>query len=167
MEKIAGDMSGLLQETLKKYQDLKSLLEIEKKYITDMDLKKLWLSTEKKKALVSSIESIITKILGQVKHYISHLEMNIKSFRVWDLVAALPLRIKAKSKLKAIGLKIDTCKREIAVLVHDNKRYISEYLSVINGIFNTVGRPTGQDQYTRNGYMIPPRDNTSLINAEV
>ena len=73
MEKIAGDMSGLLHETLELYRELKVLLDTEKDYITDMDVKSLWVSTERKKSLVRSIEDQINRILGRVKKHAAHL----------------------------------------------------------------------------------------------
>jgi len=167
MEKIAGDMSGLLHETLEKYRELKGILVTEKKIIIEMDVKKLWDSTDKKKTLVQSIESLITTILDRVKNYASHFEMDARSFRVKDVVSALPLRMKIKSKLKALGLKIDALKHEIALLAHENKRYIVEYLSVIDGIFSTVRQRPDQDQYSPYGRMLEPTETRRLIHTEV
>jgi uncharacterized protein YoxC len=167
MEKIAGDMSGLLHETLDLYQELKHLLETEKKYITDMDVEKLWTSTDKKKQIVGSIESLVNKILDRVKNYVSHFQMDVRSFRVREVVSALPLKMKIKSQLKQIGSRIDAVKQEISLLAHENKRYIVEYLSVIDGIFNTIKKKPDQDQYSQYGRILPSNETTRLFNAEV
>ncbi len=168
MEKIAGDMSGLLQETLELYQDLKSVLVTEKQFIKEMDVQRLWASTDRKKKLVHSIEEAISKIIAQAKQHAAHLEMTVQNFMVRDLVSMLPLRMKVKSKLKGLGLRIDACKKEIALLAYENKRYLVEYLSVIDGIFNTIRQQaSGMDQYAKNGRVYSPGEGTRLINAEV
>jgi flagellar biosynthesis/type III secretory pathway chaperone len=168
MEKIAGDMSGLLQETLELYQDLKSVLVTEKQFIKEMDVKSLWVSTDRKKRLVQSIEEVISKILTQAKQHAVHLEMTVQNFMVRDVVSVLPLRMKVKSKLKSLGLRIDACKKEIALLAYENKRYLVEYLSVIDGIFSTIRhQASGMDQYAKNGQVYSPGEGTRIINAEV
>ena len=167
MEKIADNISGLLEDTLDLYQELRHLLEAEKKYIVEMDVQKLWKATDKKKTLANSLETVIEKILGQAKQYASHLEMTVTSFQVREIVSALPLTMRVKSKLKSIGNKIDACKHEIFLLANENKRYISEYLSVIDGIFATVVRPPAQEQYSQSGRILSSNDQNCLINAEV
>lgn len=167
MEKIAGDMSGLLQETLDLYQDLKSVLVSEKQYIKDMDVKSLWDSTDRKKKLVRSIEDVVLKILSQAKQYAAHFEMTVQNFVVRDVVSALPLRMKVKAGLKTLGARIDACKKEISLLAYENKRYLVEYLSVIDGIFTTIRQSSGTDQYRKNGQVYSPGETTRLINAEV
>jgi flagellar biosynthesis/type III secretory pathway chaperone len=167
MEKIAGDMSGLLQETLDLYQDLKIVLVTEKQYIKQMDVKSLWDSTDQKKKLVRSIENVISKILNRAKQYAAHFEMSVQNFMVRDVVSALPLRMKVKSRLKSLGARIDACKKEISLLAYENKRYLVEYLSVIDGIFNTIRQSSGMDQYRQNGQVYSPGESTRIINAEV
>ncbi|WDP87260.1 MAG: hypothetical protein HUN05_20785 [Desulfobacter sp.] len=167
MEKIADDMSGLLNETLGFYKELKVLLEAEKKYITDMDVQKLWDSTDRKKQIVESIESMIARILDRVKTYVSDFEMDVRSFRVREVVAVLPLKMRIKSGLKTIGLKIDGLKHEIGLMANENKRYILEYLSVIDGVFSTIKQRPDQDQYSSYGHILSSNETTRLINAEV
>ncbi len=167
MEKIAGNISGLLEDTLDLYQELRHLLEAEKEYIVEMDVQKMWKVTDKKKTLANSLEMVIEKILGQAKQYASHLEMTVTSFQVREVVSALPLTMRVKAKLKNLGNKIDACKHEIFLLAHENKRYITESLSVIDGIFSTVVHPPGQEQYSQYGQIVSPKDRTCLINAEV
>jgi hypothetical protein len=168
MEKIAGDMSGLLQETLDRYQDLKSLLVTEKTYIENMDVKQLWSAADQKKRLVQSIEEIVSKILSRASKYTAHFDMTVQNFTVGEVVSALPLRMKVKSQLKYIGNRIDACKKEISLLAYENKRYIVEYLSVIDGIFSTIRQTSAtENQYSQNGQIYSPGDNTRIINAEV
>lgn len=168
MEKIAVEMSGLLQETLGLYQDLKFVLVTEKEYIQTMDVKNLWESTDKKKRLAKSIEEIVLKMLGQAKQYAIHLDMTVKNFTVRDVVSALPLRMQVKSKLKSLGDRIDACKKEISLLAYENKRYLTEYLTVIDGIFNTIRQAPAMNQYSKNGQVYAPGQTTTrLIHAEV
>jgi hypothetical protein len=127
----------------------------------------LWTSTEKKKQLVRSIEAVTLKILDTAKGYAAHVDMSVRNFKVREVVSALPLRIRVKSKLKALGQKIDACKKEISLLAYENKKYIVEYLSVVDGIFSTLRQGAGQDQYSKSGQIYQPDPPTRLINAQV
>lgn len=167
MEKIADEMSGLLEQTLGLYQDLKSVLVTEKSYIERMDVKNLWATTDKKKRLVSDIEGVISKMLAQAKQHAIHLDMSVHTFKVREAISALPLRMKVKSQLKALGRQIDDCKKEITLLAYENKRFITEYLTVIDGVFSTLRQGTGLNQYSKSGQIYAPGETTRLINAEV
>jgi flagellar biosynthesis/type III secretory pathway chaperone len=167
MEKIAGDMSGLLQETLDLYQDLKSVLVTEKSHIEKMEVQNLWATTEKKKRLVQSIEDKVAKILEQLNGRTASFDMTVQNFKIREVIAALPLKIEVKSKLKTLANRIDACKKEITLMAYENKRFIVEYLSVIDGIFNTVRQGTGQKQYSQTGQVYASGENTRIINAEV
>ena len=167
MEKFAADMSGLLQETLERYRELKVLLETEKKYVTDMDVQSLWTSTERKKALARAIEDLIRRILGRAKNYTAHSKMDVRSFRVGDVVSDLPLKMEMKSKFKSLGLEIDTIKREIDLLARENKRYIHQYLSVIDGIFATINQRPNENHYSKQGQILAPNEPRRLLHAEV
>lgn len=167
MEKIAGEFLKLFEETLDLYQDLKGLLGDEKKYIMEMDVKNLWAATEEKKSLALSIETQLARILERAKAYSSHLAMEVGSFKGREVVEALPLSIHHKFQLKKTLENIDACKEEIFVTAKGNKRYISEYLLVIDGIFSTVVGTSGQEQYSGSGTILPPKGEISLVNAEV
>ncbi len=167
MEKIAGDMSGLLHDTLENYQELKIILVAEKKYIIDMDVDKLWASTDKKKSLVQSIEVLMETMLDRVRNHVSHFEMDLRSFNLRAVVSALPLKMKIKSQFNTLGLRIDALKEEIARLAHENKRYIVEYLGVIDGIFNTIQQVPARDQYSASGQVVANKEVTRLIHTEV
>ena len=45
-------------------------------------------------------------------------------------------------------------KAELAALASENKRYINEYLSVINGIFTTITDSENREQYTNAGMVL-------------
>ncbi len=167
MEKFTEKIKGMLREKLALYQELLGLLETEKKYIIEMDVEELWTVTGQKKELAAAIEKLIKKILELFKTQSSQVNMDAQSFQLSKIISALPVSLKSKSELKKIGLAIKVCKEEISLLAIRNKRYITEYLSVIDDIFSTAVNSTDKKQYSHSGHIIAARDKHHLINAEV
>jgi len=167
MEKFTEKITGLLQDKLSLYQDLRNVIESEKKYVVEMDVESLWTAVEQKKQLVSAIEQLIETILARFKEQLYQIDMDTGSFQMSKLIDALPLPLRAKSELKKIGLSIDACKNEISLMAIENKRYITEYLTVIDGIFSTVVSTTVKKQYSPSGHIIPGKETHHLFDAEV
>ncbi len=158
MEKIAG----LFEEKLKLYTSLKDVVEQEKAYIVDMDLEGVWASVERKKELAGAIE----EIQGEIKALVPQGQART-GFSLSGMVDTLPLTLKEKSGLRKIGVGVDACKREISLIAQKNKQYLTEYLSVIDGIFSTVVNRSSLDQYGNSGGMRPSTDQAPLIEAKV
>ncbi len=167
MEKFTEKITGMLQNKLSLYRELRNVLEVEKKYIVEMDVEGLWDVTERKKQLVFTIEELIGMILLQFKSQLYQIDMDTDSFQVSKVINALPLSLRVKSELKKIGLSIADCKNEISRRAIENKRYITEYLTVIDGIFSTVVSITGKKQYSHSGHIIAVKEKHHLIDAEV
>jgi flagellar biosynthesis/type III secretory pathway chaperone len=167
MEKFTEKISHLLQDKLSLYQELRNVLESEKKYVVEMDVDGLWAVTERKKQLVSTIETLIENILAQFKSQLYQIDMDADSFQVSTVINALPLSLRIKSELKKIGLSIKDCKNEISMMAIENKRYITEYLTVIDGIFSTVVNITGKKQYSYSGHILAGKEKHHFIDSEV
>jgi len=58
-------------------------------------------------------------------------------------------------------------KEEIQVLGKENKRYVQEFLSVIDGIMSNFAPAAPGDSYSYSGTMRPSKHASSLIHAEV
>lgn len=167
MEKFTEKITQMLQDKLSLYQDLRSLLESEKKCVVEMDVDGLWIVISRKKKLVSAIEKSIKNIFAQFKTQLYQSDMEAHSFQVSKVIDALPLSLKIKSELKKIVLSIDGCKNEIALMAIENKRYITEYLTVIDGIFSTVVSTTVKKQYSHSGHILPGKEKHHFIDSEV
>lgn len=167
MEKIAAEFLSLFEDTLDLYKDLKGLVRDEKEHIIEMDVKKLWAATEAKKSLALSIETLLTRIVERANVHCTSFTMEAASFNGREMVDALPLSAVHKFQLKKTLGSIDACREEVSVMANENKRYISEYLLVIDGIFSTVVGSSGQEQYSGSGMILPPKGKISLVNAEV
>lgn len=159
MEKIAGTIPDLFEEELGVYRTLRAVIEQEKAYIIDMDINGLWASVDRKKELVAAIERIRERIR-------TLLPENSRQ-GLAGMIGGLPLKPAEKSRLKALGIAVDACKQEIVRLAGENKRYITEYLSVIDGIFSTVVNLKNREQYGKGGTMQRPKDQPPLIRARV
>ncbi|WP_022664686.1 flagellar export chaperone FlgN [Desulfospira joergensenii] len=162
MEKIAGTISDLFEEELGLYQTLQSVIEQEKAYVIDMDIDGLWASVDRKRELLEAIEKIRERIRS-----LSPDTGGGKGLSTSKIVKNLPLKIAEKSRLKTLGLAVDTCKKEITRLARENKKYITEYLSVIDGIFSTVVNLKNKDQYGNQGTISRPKDQPPLIQTKV
>ena len=162
MEKISGAIPDLLEEELGLYKTLQSVIEQEKAYIIDMDIEGLWASVDRKKELVEAIE----KIRGRIKELLPEAGGK-EGWSLSRIVGNLPVMLAEKSRLKTLGLAVDACKNEITRLARENKRYITEYLSVIDGIFSTVVNLKNRDQYGRGGTINRPKDRPPLIKTRV
>ncbi len=165
MEKIARMIPDLLQEKLSLYEQLRAVVEREKTCIVDMDIQGMWAATEEKKRLVSAVEVILTRLRAQFSHRLSHWDN--QKMGVSDMVGFLPVSLEQKAALRRTIVRIKALKKEISILSTENRRYVTEYLSVITAILSTVTNSNAKKQYGRSGTMMPPKEATRLINAEV
>lgn len=162
MEKIAGTIPELLEKELELYKTLQAVIEQEKAYIIDMDIEGLWASVDRKKELMEAIEKIREGIRGMLPDAGAK-----EGLTMTGIVGRLPLKLAEKARLKTLGFAVDACKKEITRLARENKKYITEYLSVIDGIFSTVVSLKNRDQYGNRGTVTRPKDQPPLIRARV
>ncbi len=167
MEKFTEKITSMLQEKLSLYQELINVLEVEKKYIVEMDVAGVWAVTDQKKQLISGLEKIKEKFLDLFKTHLFEKELDEGSFQVSKAIDRLPISMQIKSEIKKIIHDIHGCKTEISLRAGENKQYITEYLSVIDDIFSTVVSSTNRKQYSPSGHTIAVKDRQHLIDAEV
>jgi hypothetical protein len=158
MDMTFENLSKILERKLDLYQSLIQLLEDEKKYIIAMDIDGLWDAVNKKNTLAAAIQSIKERLADQT----SPGDGTIK-----HIISRAPLPLDQKSALKAHNCRIDACKREIAVQAAQNKQYLTQYLSVIDGVFSTVFDVATEKQYSHFGRVSPAEARPNLIRTEV
>ncbi len=167
MEKFADKIEQLLQKKLSLYEKIQNILLDEKAYIVDMNVDALWDTTSKKKSLSLSIEAIRHEITCLFNEFYSGLEMDTQAMKLSEVIKMLNVSSEKKSNLKKIVMAIDTLKDDIGMLASNNKNFISEYLSVIDGVFSTVLKRDNKKKYNNSGIVAQDSSNSLLINAEV
>ena len=167
MEKFAYKIEQLLQEKLSLYEKLQNILEEEKTNVVDMDVDSLWVTVSRKKALALSIEDIKQKIIGLFDEIYSGLNIEAKSFSLSYIIKIMNVSPEKKDELRKIKLAITACKREIGRQATENKKFINEYLAIIDGVFSTVVNATDKKQYGNSGIVLKNDGRNRLINTEV
>ncbi len=167
MEKFIHKLENLFQKKLSLYKKLKHIFEQERKYIVDMDVDSLWKVTERKKQLALEIEKIREEVLSLLEEKKIPLNKGNNGFSIFKSINSLPFSVKIKSDLKKVKVQLDITKEELAVLALENKRYVNEYLSVINGIFATITESENNESYTKAGITSKGNNKKHLIRAQV
>jgi hypothetical protein len=167
MEKLAHTIENMLGEKICLYRKLKTLLEQEKRYVADMDTAALWETAAQKKQIVIQLETLRRDLLGLLEKRSTQLNMGDSPFKLVDFVKRLPDSKETKSRLNRIVLDLEYDKKEVSTMAEANKKYIHEYLSVINDIFSIAVDSADKRQYNPSGSFTGYKEKNRLINAEV
>lgn len=167
MEKIADRIESLLQQKLALYQELQSILEEEKNHVVSMDVSSLWVTISKKKSLILRIEYIRQNIISLLGDTYSNLNTSFGSFDLLSTVKLLTVSPEKKGELKRTVFSINTCKKEITLRASENKNFINEHLTIIDGIFSTLWDGKDKNGYNPSGSVLKNGGKQRLIHAEV
>lgn len=154
METFAYNIENLLQKKLGIYSELTSLLEAETGYIVKMDVNSLWAASTRKKELASDIEKLRHSIIFLLDDKQIDHGMDMRTFDLDRLVKILPLASRIKADIEMIKIAIDGKKNEIRQLASSNRRYINEYLGVIDGVLSTITGNSSQQSYAKRGVSV-------------
>jgi len=155
METFAYNIEKLLQKKLKIYSELASLMEAETGYIVKMDVNSLWRASTRKKELASEIERLRNSIIFLLSEkQIDHGAMEVRNFDVSHLISILPLSSRNKAELEMVKIAIEGKKNEIRQTASSNRKYIQEYLGVIDGVISTITGNVKQHSYGRRGVSV-------------
>ncbi|MBF0468294.1 MAG: flagellar export chaperone FlgN [Desulfamplus sp.] len=155
METLYYNIKNLLQKKLQIYSELVSLLEAETGYIVKMDVNSLWTASTRKRELASDIEKLRNSIVFLLddKH-IDHGIMDLQTFDMAHLVNILPISSREKADLEMLKIAIEGKKNELRHIASSNRRYIQEYLGVIDGVISTITGGSKQQSYARRGLSV-------------
>ncbi|MCA1795465.1 MAG: flagellar protein FlgN [Desulfobacteraceae bacterium] len=181
MDMTFENLSKILAGKLALYQSLTQLLEDEKKYIIAMDIDGLWDAVNRKNNLAAAIQSIKEQLTDQATSGDATKSgdtttsgdatksgaVTMGDGTITKMIARAPLPLDQKTALKTYHCRIDACKREIAVKAAQNKQYLTQYLSVIDGVFSTVFNFATEKQYSHCGRVSPAEARPNLIRTEV
>ena len=152
MKTLGLTIETLFHEKILLYGELLDVLEQEKKSITEIDIESLWRISERKQQLASKIDGIRKKIIRTLKDAAPSSEVNEDRFEISQILPMVPSDI--GERLKKVQVTLITLKNHIQVLLSENKRFVGEYLNVLDeliGIITDTGRSGetyGKDRYT-------------------
>ena len=129
-------IENLLHEKVLLYRDLLDILEQEKKSIQEIDIDSLWKISRRKQEIASEIETARGKILDALKHAsISH-DMDMESFEIPKILAALPEDV--NERLRKVNVTLLSIKDDIQGLLRENKQFVGEYLNVLDELIGII-----------------------------
>ncbi len=166
MEKFARKIEQLIYQKKTLYEKLQAQFVEEKKHVAQMNIDGLWETTAEKKSLAMSIEAIRHEITSLFNEQYSGLDMDVAEMALFDIVQRISLSAEEQTRLNQTVASIRDLKRHIRVLADENQKFVSEYLSVIDGIFSTITNAGRKEQYSRNGMLSKKTETTHLIRAE-
>ena len=167
MEILACTIEDLLEKELSLYKELQSILEKEKRHITDMDIEGLWETVAQKKQIILQLEPLGKRMHKLIKNRSAELSIKSTSFKLSDFIEKLPVTRKIKSKFRKLKFGLETYKKNVATLALANKTYINESMAVINDIVSTVVDTANRQQYSKSGSLLEKKEKKRFISAEV
>jgi FlgN protein len=167
MEKFTLQMKSLLNEKLELYKALNRIVKKEREFIIKMDTAALWRSTEEKKKIALNIESLRRDILKCLEEKSGRKDETANPFSLSYLIRILPVSKETRIELKQVKLAIENEKNELARVALENKKYVQEYLGVIDDIMSAVVDNSRQAQYGFSGAMPGTKNINRLIHAQV
>ncbi len=133
------------------YIDLAKVLEAEQKAITDMDVNFLWNASSMKKKIAAGIESLRGGLLAFLDETGIDHGISLGSFSMSRLLKILPVDPIDLAELEKIIIDLNGIKENVQRLARYNRRYIQEYLSIIDGVMTTITGAARQEQYGEAG----------------
>lgn len=167
MEKFTPEIEKKLNEKLFLYRELNDLLKEERDFIVKIDVDSLWKTAQEKRRISDRIQAIREEILSCMERQMGVENLDIHSFSLSMLIRTLPVSNDQKMRFRQIKLAIDAEKDELKQAAQDNKRYVREYLVVIDDIMAVAVDNSNQAQYSHTGVMPTTKSSNRLIHAEV
>ncbi len=167
MENFTSDIENMLNEKLALYKQLNALLKEERNFIVNIDVDSLWKSAEQKKKITEDIHAVRERILFTLEERYGVNDMDVRSFSVSYLIRTIPVPTSVKAVFRKIKLSIDEQKDELTQVALENKKYVGEYLSVIDDVMSVFVDNSHRSQYSSAGSMPDSKAPNCLIHAEV
>ncbi|MBU0995486.1 MAG: flagellar protein FlgN [Proteobacteria bacterium] len=166
MESFAARIESLLNEKILLFQELVEILKEEKKSIVDIDVDKLWVFSEKKQAVASKIEDIRKQIIHILDEESIDHNMAVSTFSVGKVIEWI--RSDEKAYLNQINVTLILLKKKVHALASENKKFISEYLGVMDELIGTISNIGDKAGVYENSRFPKRQKKTSyMLNTEV
>ncbi|MFA5905114.1 MAG: flagellar export chaperone FlgN [Desulfobacula sp.] len=167
MEKFTLEMKEFFNRKLELYKELNRIVKKERDSIIKMDTAALWKSSEEKKKIALSIESVRGKILKSLEEKSGRKDETINPFSLSYLVRTIPVSKDMRIELRKIKFAIENEKNELTRVALENKKYVQEYLCFIDDIMSVVVDNSRHAQYNFSGTMPGVKNINRLIHAQV
>ena len=164
---LINEIECFLSKKLSLYKELNSVLEKERNIIVNMDIDSLWKSAEEKKKLTEDIQKIREKILCILSEHKGFEDIDINSFSVSYLINTICVPKQCKKGFKKIKRQLEQEKQKLTNIAIENKKYVQEYLSVIDDIIFVAAKDVPHSSYSFTGEAAKLKTSNSLISAEV
>ena len=151
MEVSGVAMASLFHEKILLYQELLDALDQERRCIVDMDVDALWKISERKNNIARKIGEVHCGMLKRLDALSIRHDMDPASLDAARIFSLMPEPV--KGSLRKAHLKLATLKSDIRSRLAENKRYVGEYLSVLDdliGLITHAGSP--KPGYDRSRY---------------
>ena len=136
MKAFGSTIETLFQEKILLYGELLEVLEQEKLSITEIDIEGLWGISEKKQKIASKIEDIRQKIIQTLKDVSPFPDVDDDQFSISQILPMVPSEM--AERLKKTHLTMVSLKNNIRALLSHNKRFVGEYLSVLDELIGII-----------------------------
>ncbi len=136
MKAFGLTIETLFHEKILLYRDLLDVLEQEKKSITEIDIEGLWGISEKKQQIASKIDDIRKKIIHTLKAASPSPDVDEDQFEISRILSVVPSEI--AERLKKVHVTLVSLKNNIQVLLSENKRFVGEYLNVLDDLIGFI-----------------------------
>lgn len=167
MENITHRLAYMLKKKLSIYRELNELLVKEREAIVNIDVDALWQNAGIKKTLAKKIQELRQEILTFLEAQSGVSDMDTRTFSLSYLLRTLPVAAENISELREIKLEIDHEKDLLTQTAFENKKYVNEYMSVIDEIMAVAADNSAQSQYTQGGRVTNSKAANCLIHAKV
>ena len=161
MESCVAEIEALVQEKISLYRALLATVQQEREILLASDVDTLWHISKKKQALASEIEGIRRKILVALSEDSIAHDMSVSGFQISKILPLLPA--KSCSLLHTLNVTLNILNDSINGLVKENRRFVEEYLGMVNdlvGIITGAGQPAS---VSTNGRCIEGRNQPHLL----
>ena len=167
MEDFTPDIENMLEEKLGLYKKLNLLLKEEREFIINIDVDSLWKVSELKIKTIEKIQGVKENILFYLNEKFNLDDIDIKSFSISYFLRTIPVPGNLKKRFSKIKLAIENEKNELAQVASENRKFVQEYLGVIDDIMSVVVDNSRQAQYDLSGTMSETKNPNRLIHAQV
>ena len=154
MERPAQKIESLFQEKVMLYKDLVDILNQEKRTLMETNVDALWKISEQKQKVASRIENIRHSILSTLLEMGIEHEMSVAAFNIPAVIEYLSEAVEDSrdltESLRKINVTLVTLKNQVQELASDNKRFVEEYLDVLDELISIIasaGKP--EKSYSR------------------
>ena len=152
MKTIGLSIETLFQEKILLYRDLLDVLEQEKKSITEIDIEDLWEISEKKQQIAAKIENIRKETVHILRSANPSLTSENDEFEISQILSVVSPE--TAERLKKSHVTLISLKDRIQVLLSQNKRFVGEYLNVLDELIGIItdtgnsGEIYGKNRYS-------------------